>query len=210
MDFIKTSSLRALSELTLQRNWIGIIWMSRSEDMIKIVKTGPDGFIEHLHPRPRTPADRGTNIPRSSSARIRIPPSPRPSSRPDPESNVPSSRSLARTTSRARPRRANRKAKLAAARQTHVPRPTHPRTGRHRPVTGQVSSAKTHPSVRPVGRTRKLSATIVPTVPMADYDPMTGRPSRPTVRTVDRPEARFEARFTFFTARLDLMPPLKT
>ncbi|CAA7035339.1 unnamed protein product [Microthlaspi erraticum] len=97
MDFIKTSSPRALSELTLQRNWIGIIWMSRSEDMIKLVKTGPDGLIEHLHPKPRTPADRGTNVPRSSRAHIRISSSPRPSSRPDPESNaLRSSRSLPR------------------------------------------------------------------------------------------------------------------
>ncbi|CAA7020489.1 unnamed protein product [Microthlaspi erraticum] len=29
MDFIKTSSLRALIELTFQRNWNGLIWMSR-------------------------------------------------------------------------------------------------------------------------------------------------------------------------------------
>ncbi|CAA7047647.1 unnamed protein product [Microthlaspi erraticum] len=39
MDFIKTSSLRALIELTFQRNWNGIIWMSRKGVITKRVKT---------------------------------------------------------------------------------------------------------------------------------------------------------------------------
>ncbi|CAA7021827.1 unnamed protein product [Microthlaspi erraticum] len=39
MDFIKTSSLRALIELTFQRNWNGIIWMSRKGVTTKRVKT---------------------------------------------------------------------------------------------------------------------------------------------------------------------------
>ncbi|CAA7036880.1 unnamed protein product [Microthlaspi erraticum] len=39
MDFIKTSSLRALSELTFQRNWNGLIWMSRKGVITKRVKT---------------------------------------------------------------------------------------------------------------------------------------------------------------------------
>ncbi|CAA7053949.1 unnamed protein product [Microthlaspi erraticum] len=46
MDFIKTSSLRALIELTFQRNWNGIIWMSRKGVIAKRVKTAPDGSIE--------------------------------------------------------------------------------------------------------------------------------------------------------------------
>ncbi|CAA7043559.1 unnamed protein product [Microthlaspi erraticum] len=32
------------------------------------VKTGPDGLIENSHPEPLTPADRGTNLPRSCHA----------------------------------------------------------------------------------------------------------------------------------------------
>ncbi|CAA7043993.1 unnamed protein product [Microthlaspi erraticum] len=36
--------------------------------MIKLVKTGLDSLIEHSRPKPRTPADRGTNVPRSSRA----------------------------------------------------------------------------------------------------------------------------------------------
>ncbi|CAA7014736.1 unnamed protein product [Microthlaspi erraticum] len=39
MDFIKTSSLRALIELTFQRNWNGLIWMSRKGVTTKRVKT---------------------------------------------------------------------------------------------------------------------------------------------------------------------------
>ncbi|CAA7043524.1 unnamed protein product [Microthlaspi erraticum] len=47
MDFIKTSSLRALIELTFQRNWNGLIWMSRKGVIAKRVKTAPDGSIEN-------------------------------------------------------------------------------------------------------------------------------------------------------------------
>ncbi|CAA7040971.1 unnamed protein product [Microthlaspi erraticum] len=39
MDFIKTSSRRALIELTFQRNWNGLIWMSRKGVITKRVKT---------------------------------------------------------------------------------------------------------------------------------------------------------------------------
>ncbi|CAA7017827.1 unnamed protein product [Microthlaspi erraticum] len=38
MDFIKTSSLRALIELTFQRNWNGLIWMSRKGVITKRVR----------------------------------------------------------------------------------------------------------------------------------------------------------------------------
>ncbi|CAA7051820.1 unnamed protein product [Microthlaspi erraticum] len=47
MDFIKTSSLRALIELTFQRNWNGLIWMSGNGVTTKRVKTAPDGSIEN-------------------------------------------------------------------------------------------------------------------------------------------------------------------
>ncbi|CAA7048958.1 unnamed protein product [Microthlaspi erraticum] len=50
MDFIKTSSLRALIELTFQRNWNGLIWMSRKGVIAKRVKTAPDGHIENQRP----------------------------------------------------------------------------------------------------------------------------------------------------------------
>ncbi|CAA7041284.1 unnamed protein product [Microthlaspi erraticum] len=54
MDFIKTSSLRALIELTFQRNWNGLIWMSRKGVIAKRVKTAPDGSIENQRPNAQT------------------------------------------------------------------------------------------------------------------------------------------------------------
>ncbi|CAA7041389.1 unnamed protein product, partial [Microthlaspi erraticum] len=62
MDFIKTSSLRALIELTFQRNWNGLIWISRKGVITKRVKTAPDGSIEKAPSR--ASAGRGTNVPR--------------------------------------------------------------------------------------------------------------------------------------------------
>ncbi|CAA7041922.1 unnamed protein product [Microthlaspi erraticum] len=50
MDFIKTSSLRALIELTFQRNWNGLIWMRRNGVTTKRVKTAPDGSLENQRP----------------------------------------------------------------------------------------------------------------------------------------------------------------
>ncbi|CAA7042966.1 unnamed protein product [Microthlaspi erraticum] len=54
MDFIKTSSLRALIELTFQRNWNGFIWMSRKGVIAKRVKAAPDGYIENQRPNAQT------------------------------------------------------------------------------------------------------------------------------------------------------------
>ncbi|CAA7040992.1 unnamed protein product [Microthlaspi erraticum] len=64
LQVIKTSSLRALIELTFQRNWNGLIWMSRKG---VITKRGdcPDGSIENSA-QPRSPAGRGTHVPRSA------------------------------------------------------------------------------------------------------------------------------------------------
>ncbi|CAA7057266.1 unnamed protein product [Microthlaspi erraticum] len=190
MDFIKTSSLRALSELTFQRNWIGIIWMSRKGVMIKLVKTGPDGLIENRVLKPRTPADRGTNIPRPCRAYH-----PRPAkSTADPTYRPGKHRPavgqpLPHATIRARPPRANRKAKPRgrAAQPMYRGRPIRPNR-KHRPV--RPSSSANYPSVRPRGRTRKLSATIVPTVPMAERSD-----DRPIVPT-DRPNAAVDPKPT--------------
>ncbi|CAA7060970.1 unnamed protein product [Microthlaspi erraticum] len=67
MDFIKTSSLRALIELTFQRNWNGLIWMSRKGVITKRVKTVQTA-LSRISAQPRSPAGRGTNV--SRSARI--------------------------------------------------------------------------------------------------------------------------------------------
>ncbi|CAA7049260.1 unnamed protein product [Microthlaspi erraticum] len=61
MDFIKTSSLRALIELTFQRNWNGLIWMSRKGVTTKRVKTVQTA-LSRISAQPRSPAGRGTNM----------------------------------------------------------------------------------------------------------------------------------------------------
>ncbi|CAA7018327.1 unnamed protein product [Microthlaspi erraticum] len=68
MDFIKTSSLRALIELTFQRNWNGLIWMSRKGVITKRVKTVQTA-LSRISAQPRSPAGRGTNVPRSAKSR---------------------------------------------------------------------------------------------------------------------------------------------
>ncbi|CAA7028540.1 unnamed protein product [Microthlaspi erraticum] len=69
MDFIKTTSPWAPSELAFQCNWIHIIWMSRKGVMIDLVKTGPDGSNRELASRPYGTADRGTSVPRAANVR---------------------------------------------------------------------------------------------------------------------------------------------
>ncbi|CAA7043692.1 unnamed protein product [Microthlaspi erraticum] len=57
MDFIKTSSLRALIELTFQRKWNGLIWMSRKGVIAKIAKTGPAALSRNRAKPCRRPAE---------------------------------------------------------------------------------------------------------------------------------------------------------
>ncbi|CAA7049271.1 unnamed protein product [Microthlaspi erraticum] len=109
MDFIKTSSLRALSELTFQRNWNGLI-----------EKTGPDGSIEKPRPsRAEQPAEErmfrvGQSLNRPSKlGQVHV------STR---ESNVPRS-AKSQPRSRARPCRASREATPRGRATSHVPRP---------------------------------------------------------------------------------------
>ncbi|CAA7052902.1 unnamed protein product [Microthlaspi erraticum] len=63
MDFIKTSSLRALIELTFQRNWNGLIWMSRKGVTTKRVKTVQTALSRTA---PSAAAGRETNVSRSA------------------------------------------------------------------------------------------------------------------------------------------------
>ncbi|CAA7045892.1 unnamed protein product [Microthlaspi erraticum] len=65
MDFIKTSSLRALIELTFQRNWNGLIWMSRKGVIPKEWRLSRRLYRENSA-QPRSPAGRGTHVPRSA------------------------------------------------------------------------------------------------------------------------------------------------
>ncbi|CAA7043391.1 unnamed protein product [Microthlaspi erraticum] len=164
MDFIKTSSLRALIELTFQRNWNGIIWMSRKGVMKS--EDCPDGYRAH------------TGGPRNERTAIaRTYPHPAKSGRltSDPGNNVPRSAVPPATTSRARPR-------ARTGKQASRPRTPMYRGRPIRPTGSTSRPAKFHrpnPSVRPRGRP-KTSATTVPTVPTTRSDPA-DRP--PTVRT---------------------------
>ncbi|CAA7040559.1 unnamed protein product [Microthlaspi erraticum] len=81
------------------------------------------------------------------------------------------------------------------------------RAGNYVRVRPRFHRPSLHPSDHS-GRPRIRPATTVPS-----YSAMTrssGRSSRPTVQRRGRPEARFEARFIFFKARLNPKPPLKT
>ncbi|CAA7038485.1 unnamed protein product [Microthlaspi erraticum] len=193
MDFIKTSSLRALIELTFQRNWNGIIWMSR-KGVYKRVKTVQTAYRESAaHTGPR---NERTVLP----ACIRISAKSTPASRPDPGKQRPA---VGRSSSHHKPRttaaRTGRQ-RLAAAQPMYRGRPIRP-TGKHVP-SGQVSSAKS--SVRPRGRPNYPATTSRPSD--GRHDPMSGRSSRRPSQRSGRPEARF----TRFQARLNPKPPLKT
>ncbi|CAA7058490.1 unnamed protein product [Microthlaspi erraticum] len=71
MDFIKTSSLRALIELTFQRNWNGLIWMSRKGVITKRVKTVQTALSRNSA-QPRSPAGRGTMFRARPKSSVRL------------------------------------------------------------------------------------------------------------------------------------------
>ncbi|CAA7057494.1 unnamed protein product [Microthlaspi erraticum] len=141
MDFIKTSSLRALIELTFQRNWNGFIWMSRKGVIAKRVKAAPDGYIENQR-RTRRPAGRGTNVPRSAkTVSVRLMSRPKSNHSAD-HTARPGKHARGRPSQRhATPRttkRASRETSLAAAQP--VPRTTADasvRAGKERPASGR-------------------------------------------------------------------------
>ncbi|CAA7038413.1 unnamed protein product [Microthlaspi erraticum] len=148
MDFIKTSSLRALIELTFQRNWNGFIWMSRKGVIAKRVKTAPDGSIENQRPT-RSPAGRGTNVPRSAKTI-------RPTEVSAKVQTVGRSRITTRETARGRPRHnAHATPRTTKAREpgnasrprnsSRVPRPTSVRAGELRP-SGRETIGQIFPS----------------------------------------------------------------
>ncbi|CAA7018837.1 unnamed protein product [Microthlaspi erraticum] len=146
MDFIKTSSLRALIELTFQRNWNGFIWMSRKGVIAKRVKAAPDGHIENQR-RTRSPAGRGTNVPRSAktvSVRLKS----RPKSKPSADhATTRETLSRGRPSQRhATPRTTSARAGKQASRPRNpfrVPRPMHPsEPGKNVPRPAEKPSAK--------------------------------------------------------------------
>ncbi|CAA7016378.1 unnamed protein product [Microthlaspi erraticum] len=176
MDFIKTSSLRALIELTFQRNWNGLIWMSRKGVIAKRVKTAPELYRESARrtgwPRNECSA-LGQNRfrPTEVSAKVHRPITSRPGklSRGRPRHNA--------TPRRARPCRASRE-KASRPRNPRVPRPMRRPS---RETTSRVRPRNHRPiHSRPTADRSKHPATTVPTRP---------RPDCPADVPTDRPNA---------------------
>ncbi|CAA7047135.1 unnamed protein product [Microthlaspi erraticum] len=199
MDFIKTSSLRALIELTFQRNWNGLIWMSRKGVITKRVKT-----VQTALSRKRPTAQSGwprNDVPRSA----KLQPSKSGRAHVRPGKQVPRS-AKHNHPPRARPCRASREVTPRGRATSRVPRPMHPsepgkpshvRPRIHRPNLHPPTTAADHESVRP--RPFRLGH---------DHDPI-----RPIVPT-DRPNAAVDPKpvlkpFHYFQARLNPKPPLK-
>ncbi|CAA7017989.1 unnamed protein product [Microthlaspi erraticum] len=186
MDFIKTSSLRALIELTFQRNWNGLIWMSRKGVTTKRVKTGPDGSIENQRPNR---ADRlaekrcftlGQNHIRPSEVSAKVQTFGRYASRPGkhvPRSATPQPLTPCATTM---PREPGNKPRGRAT--CLVPRPMRRPS---RETTSRVRPRNHRPifTVRPQRPTTNRPATTVPIVLGAAMTRSSGRSSRPTVPT---------------------------
>ncbi|CAA7021502.1 unnamed protein product [Microthlaspi erraticum] len=184
MDFIKTSSLRALIELTFQRNWNGLIWMSRKGVTTKRVKTVQTALS-------RTAPNRAVRLAEERMFRAR-PNHIRPT---EVSAKVQTDRPITHTTretlSRGRPSQRSRHTahdqSARAGKQASRPRnrsayhgrcirPSRERTSHVRP---RISSAKSHP-LDHAGRPRIHPTPTVPT----RHDPIV----RPIVPH-DRPNA---------------------
>ncbi|CAA7040987.1 unnamed protein product [Microthlaspi erraticum] len=195
MDFIKTSSLRALIELTFQRNWNGLIWMSRKGVTTKRVKTVQTALSRNSA-QPRSPAGRGTMFRARPKLSVRL--KSRPKSKPLGRSRITTRETSPRSAtpqpprhSRARPKRASRESLAAAQLAQYRARTLRP-TGRTPRVRPRISSAKLirrprRPTVNPSGPT-------VPTRPQPDCP--ADRPARPSQRR-GRPEALLKPNFIF-------------
>ncbi|CAA7021286.1 unnamed protein product [Microthlaspi erraticum] len=204
MDFIKTSSLRALIELTFQRNWNGIIWMSRKGVITKRVETVQTALSRNSA-QPRSPAGRETMFalgqshvrPTEVSAKVQTD---RPITQRDPGNIVPRSAKPNAHATRARPKRASRETRprgraTRSAYHGRCIRPSRERTSHVRPRNiGQISS------VDHAGRPIRPTPTV-PTRPRPDCP--ADRPDRPSQRR-GRPEALFEAQTYVFKPGLTL------
>ncbi|CAA7047574.1 unnamed protein product [Microthlaspi erraticum] len=177
MDFIKTSSLRALIELTFQRNWNGLIWMSRKGVITKRVKTVQTA-LSRISAQPRSPAGRETMF--------RARPKFRPSEVSAKVPNRPADHATTRETCPAVGQAHNatpRRARPCARAGEQASRPRNPlrttadasvRAGKERPTSGRefhrpnLIRRPRRPTVNPSGPDRSDSATpdvrpIVPT-----------------------------------------------
>ncbi|CAA7048985.1 unnamed protein product [Microthlaspi erraticum] len=189
MDFIKTSSLRALIELTFQRNWNGFIWMSRKGVIAKRVKTAPDGHIENQRPNRtvRLAEERcsalGQNCVRPTEVSAKVQTA-RPITHHDPGNLSPRSAKPQRhaTTAHDQAREPGNASRPRNSSRTTADAPSEPgnyaTSGRE--TIGQF--------IRPTSRPTNHPATTVPTRPKTR---LSGRSSRPTVRTPRSTRSRF-------------------
>ncbi|CAA7058468.1 unnamed protein product [Microthlaspi erraticum] len=200
MDFIKTSSLRALIELTFQRNWNGLIWMSRKGVITKRVKTVQTA-LSRISAQPlaeeRCSALGQTVCPTEVSAKVQTT---RPITHHDPGNIVPRS---AKPTSRHTAHDQSARAGKQASRPRNPSRTTADasvRAGKNVPRPAEKPSAKSHPlrprrpTVNPSDPDRSDSATTR----------LSGRSSRTTVPTPRSTRSPFEAQTYVFKPGLTL------
>ncbi|CAA7053771.1 unnamed protein product [Microthlaspi erraticum] len=134
-------------------------------------------------------AGRGTSVPWSANIRTFVRPA---KSTAGPTYRSRTHRPAVSQTRITRPKLRTTVQRLVAARhnsRTAADRTVRP--GRPRPMSGPKTFGESIHPAEPDERTRKLSATIDTTVPIADYDSTAGRTSRPTVRTVRSTRSRF-------------------
>ncbi|CAA7053429.1 unnamed protein product [Microthlaspi erraticum] len=181
MDFIKTSSLRALIELTFQRNWNGFIWMSRKGVIAKRVKAAPDGYIENQPERAVRLAEERMFRARPKPYSVRL--KSRPKSKPLGRSHTTRETLPAVAT----PTRASRETKpRGRATRSRTTADASVRAGKNVPRPAEKPSAKSSSADQPAdhetsGHDRSDSAKTR----------LSGRSSRPTVRTPRSTRSRF-------------------
>ncbi|CAA7015086.1 unnamed protein product [Microthlaspi erraticum] len=185
MDFIKTSSLRALIELTFQRNWNGLIWMSRKGVITKRVKTVQTALSREQRPN-RAVRLAEEHVPRSAkvtSVRLKSRPKSKPTgrSRTRPGKHCPAvgqASTLHATPRTTKAREPGNKPRGRATR-SRTTADASVRAGKERPTSGrefigQISSARPRrPTANPSDPDRSDSPTTR----------LSGRSSRPTVPT---------------------------
>ncbi|CAA7030790.1 unnamed protein product [Microthlaspi erraticum] len=159
----------------------------------------PDGSIENSA-QPRSPAGRGTHVPRSAKTSVRLKSRPkskttRPITHHDPGNKPAVGHATTATPRRARPKRASRETSLAAAQLARVPADAPSEPGKNVPRPAE----RFH---RPnLSADRNPSGPTVPTRPQPDCP--ADRPARPSQRR-GRPEALFEAQTYVFKPGLTL------
>ncbi|CAA7020241.1 unnamed protein product [Microthlaspi erraticum] len=176
MDFIKTSSLRALIELTFQRNWNGLIWMSRKGVTTKRVNC-PDGSIENQRPTAQSGWPRnecsalGQNRIRPTEVSAKVQTTRPITQRPGKHCPAVGQAKRSRHTAHDQSARAGKQAS----------RPRNPfratadasvRAGKERPTSGREFSSAKSQSARPRRPTANHPTPTVPTRPRPDVRPI--------------------------------------